>query len=114
MTNLTKVLIPAVILFAIYAISILKPTDEIGSFDVIRAAGEINQPVNVFVNPAKGFQKDASGNIIAFYATDKNNNEAIISLKEAAPQEITTAKVVELLGHMHDNNFIATRVIIIE
>ncbi len=114
MSNLTKILMPAVILFAIYAIYILMPTDEIGSFDKVRAAGEINQNINVFINHAKGFEQDANGNVTAFYATDKNKSEAIISLKEAASKEITNAKIVEILGHMHDNTFIATRVTIVE
>ena len=114
MSNLTKILIPAVLLFAAYAVYILMPTDEIGSFDKIRAAGEINQPVNVIVNKAKGFEQDNNGNITAFYATDKNNEEAIVSLKEPASKEIANATVVQILGHMHGNNFIATRVTIVE
>jgi hypothetical protein len=114
MSNLTKILVPAILLFALYAIYILMPTDEIGSFDKVRAGGEINQNINVLVNPAKGFDQDPSGNIKAFYATDINNNEALISLKQAGPREIATAHVVEILGHMHENTFVATRVTIVE
>ena len=114
MSNLTKVLIPAALLFAVYAIYLLKPTDEIGSFDSVRAGGEINQNINVLVNKAKGFERDPNGNITAFYATDRNNNEAIISLKQPGPKEIANTRIVEILGHMHGNNFIATRVTIVE
>ena len=114
MSNLTKVLIPVVSLFGLYAIILLMPTDEIGSFDTVRAGGEINQTINVLVSREKGFEKDPNGNITAFYAVDKNNNEAIITLKVAAPKEIANTRVVELLGHMHGNTFVATRVTVVE
>jgi hypothetical protein len=114
MSNLKKVLIPAVLIFAAYATYLLMPTTEIGLFDRIRAAGEINQPVNVYVNAAKGFDRDAQGNIKAFYATDRRDDEALISLKTPGPKEIATAKVVEILGHMHGTNFVAVRVVVVE
>lgn len=114
MSNLTKILIPVVVVFAAYAIYILKPTDEIGSFDTVRAGGEINQVINVLVNPSKGFDQNSAGMVTAFYATDKNNQDALISLKEAIPAEIKQAKVIEVFGHMHGNTYIANRVTILE
>ncbi len=114
MSNLSKVLIPVVLLFVVYAVFILKPTKAIGVFDKVRAGGEINQNINVLVNKEKGFDRDANGNILAFYATDRENKEAIISLKEPGPKEIATSKVVEVLGHMHGDTYIVTRITIVE
>ncbi|KAA3611208.1 MAG: hypothetical protein D8M58_14650 [Calditrichaeota bacterium] len=114
MSNLKKVLIPVVLLFVIYAVYILKPTKAIGSFDKVRAGGEINQNINVLVNQSKGFDRDANGMILAFYANDIKNQEAIVSLKEPGPAEIATARVVEILGHMHGDTYIATRVTVVE
>jgi hypothetical protein len=111
---MTKVLIPVVLVFVAYAIYVISPTDEIGSFEKVRAGGEMNQSVNVYVDASKGFEKNHSGNVTAFYALDKDGDVAIISLNEPAPEEIMKAKVVELFGHMHGNNFKAISVEVVD
>ena len=114
MSKITKIVVPVFILFILYAIYILSPTDEVGSFDKIRAGGEINQSVNVQVVGSKGFKKDPNGNIISFYARDKNGQEALVNLREPVGEEIVSAKVVELFGHMHSDTFVAIRASVVK
>lgn len=114
MNNQKKLLLSIFFLLAIYAIYILTSEKEIGSFDKIRSGGEINQNIKVLVVGSKGFKRDRSSNIISFYARDKNGAESKVTLPEPAPEEIINAEVVELFGHMHDDNFIALRVSIIK
>ena len=114
MSNQKKLILPTFLLLTIYAIYILTSAKEIGSFDKIRSGGEINQNINVLVVGSKGFERDRNSNIISFYARDKIGAEAKVSLREPAPEEIINAEVVELFGHMHNDNFIALRVSIIK
>ena len=89
-------------------------TGEIGSFDKFSPGSEINQGINVFVVKAKGFERDANGNIISFYAADKNNVEIKVTSHEPIPPEIADAEVVELLGHMHENTLTAAKIAIVK
>lgn len=114
MSNLKKIAIPAIVLFTLYAIYVLMPTDDIGSFDTVRASGEINQSVLVYVDQAKGYKLDDQKNIVAFYARDKRDDLAVVSLKEPAQPALMDAKIVKLFGHMHQENFVANHVTIIK
>ncbi len=114
MSKLTKVVVAVVALFMIYVVYLLTATEDIGSFENVRASGEINRSMRVWVVGSKGFERDRSNNIISFYARDKYDQEAVVSLQEPAPPEIVNAEVVELLGHLHGNNFIALRVSIVK
>lgn len=110
--KLSKFILPiilAVILALIYFIY-FAPTKELGSFSKFGGGSEINQKINVSVVQSKGFERDANGNIISFYARDKNNVEVNVELHEPAPEEIVNAEVIELIGHMHGSNFTAANV----
>jgi len=100
--------------FTLYAIYLLTSEEGIGSFEKIRSAGEINQNIKVFVNKSERFERDQNGNIISFYAKDKNGEQAKISLQEPVSADIASAKIIELFGHMHGNNFVAVQVRIVE
>lgn len=113
MSNLTKVLIPTIILVIIYVAYIFAPSDDIGSFDKIRSGGEIKQSVNVELSVSRGFERDANGNITGFYALDKDGAEARINLQKPAPDDLLNARVVELFGHMHGDLFIAADVTVV-
>jgi cytochrome c-type biogenesis protein CcmE len=113
MSNLAKIAIPSIIIFGIYLFSILMTQSEIGSFDSVRAAGEINQNVKVIVVKEKGFNRDNTNNIVSFIAKDRDDQEAIISLRKPAPANLSEAEVIELFGHMHQNNFIAVDVTVV-
>jgi hypothetical protein len=114
MSNLTKLLIPTLVLVGIYLAFIFQPSDDIGSFDKVRASGEINQSINVKVATSRGFERDRSGRITGFYVRDKEGSEARVNLKKAAPNEIINATVVELFGHMHSDLFVAADVTVIK
>ena len=114
MSNLTKILIPTLLLAVIYIAYIFAPTEEIGSFDKVRAAGEINQNVNVKIATSRGFERDRGGSIMGFFVRDKDGHEARVNLKKPAPNDIINATVVELFGHMHSDVFIAVDVTVVK
>ena len=116
MKNISKLILPVIIIAVIGLIyyTYFAPSDELGDFSKFSAGSEISQNINVAVVKSKAFERDKSGGIISFYAKDKNNVEVKITLHEPAPEEIVNAEVVELLGHMHGNSLIASRVTIIK
>lgn len=101
-------------IFTLYAIYLLTSEEGIGSFEKIRSGGEINQNIKVVVNKSAGFERDRNGNIISFYATDKNGEQVKVSPQEPVSADIASAEIIELFGHMHGNNFIAVQVSIVE
>lgn len=113
MSNLAKVAIPTIAVFALYIFYLSLPTGELGSFDAVRSAGEINQNINVHIVNEKGFSRDASNKIISFIARDRYNQEAVINLKNPASNELINAEIIELFGHMHQNTFIAAAATIV-
>lgn len=116
MKKLSKLILPAIfiVVIAIMYFTYFAKTDEVGSFDKFSPGSEINQEINVFVVKAKGFQRDANGNITSFYAADKNNVQIQVTSHEPIMPEIANAEVVEILGHMHENSLTASKISIIK
>lgn len=110
MNKIAKIVIPVIILFIAYVIYILSPSQELGSFEKIRAGGEINQSVNARFDDTMGVATDRNNNIVSFYALDKYNEQAIVNLKKPLDFELNSAEVIKLFGHMHGNEFIAVNV----
>ena len=116
MKNISKLILPVIIIAVIGLIyyTYFAPSDELGDFSKFSAGSEINQNINVAVVKSKAFERDKSGGIISFYAKDKNNVEVKITLHEPAAEEIVNTKVIELMGHLHGNSFVASKVSIIK
>ena len=116
MKRLSKLIFPAILVAVIALIyfTYFAPSKELGSFSKFNPGSEINQEINVAIVKSKGFEKDATGNITSFYAKDKNGVEAQVSSHEPIPAEIVNAEVVELLGHMHENSLVASKISIIK
>ena len=116
MKKLSKLILPAIfiVVIAIMYFTYFAKTDEVGSLDKFSPGSEINQEINLFVVKTKGFEKDANGNITSFFAADKNNVEIIVTSHEPIPAEIANTEVVELLGHMHGNSLVASKITIIK
>lgn len=116
MKKLSRLILPAIfiVVIAVIYFTYFASSDELGSFDKFSTDSEINQEINVTVVKSKGFERDADGDIVSFYAMDKNNVEIKITSHEPIPPEIADAEVVELLGHMHENNITASTVTIIK
>ncbi|MFA5804546.1 MAG: hypothetical protein WC879_07865 [Melioribacteraceae bacterium] len=114
--KISKLILPAIfiVVIAIMYFTYFASTDEIGSFTKFSPGSEINQEINVAIVKSKGFERDANGNITSFYASDKNNVEVKVTSHEPIPAEIVNAEVVELLGHMHENSLVASRISIIK
>ena len=114
--KLSKLILPIIfiVVITIMYLTYFARTDEVGSLDKFSPGSEINQEINLFVVKSKGFERDANGNITSFYAADKNNVEIIVTSHEPIPPEIANAKVVGLLGHMHGNSLVASKITIIK
>ncbi|MEW6195585.1 MAG: hypothetical protein AB1521_10565 [Bacteroidota bacterium] len=116
MKILSKLIFPVIVAAVVLVIyfTYFAPTDELGSFSKFNPGSEVNQQVNAAVIKEKGFERDASGNIISFFARDKDNIEMKVTSHEPILPEIANAEVVELLGHIHENSIIASKISIIK
>ena len=112
MKKLSKLILPVIVIavIAFFYFTYFAPTKQLGSFDKFDSGAEINQRINVRVVKSMEFERDANGNIVSFYAVDKNNLEVKVTSHEPILPEIVKADVVELLGHMHENSFTAAKV----
>ena len=114
MNKIAKIVIPIVILFIAYAIYIVAPSDELGSFDKIREGGEINQSVNVSLDNTMGVATDKNNHVVTFYALDRYNEQAKVSLQTPAAVDVENADVIKIFGHLHGNNFVAINVSVVK
>lgn len=114
--KISRLFLPAIfiVVIVIMYFSYFASTGELGSFSKFSPGSEINQSINVLIVKAKGFEKDANGYIISFFARDKNYVEVKVTSHEPIPPVIANAEVVEILGHMHENSLTAARVSIIK
>jgi len=115
MKKLEKLILPAlaILVLSVIYFNYFAPTEELGDFSKF-GGSEINQTINVLIIKESGFGKNSNGNIISFKAKDKNNSVANVNLHESAPEGLENAEIVELLGHMHGNDFGAADVKIIK
>lgn len=116
MKKLSKLILPLIVIvvIAFFYFTYFAPTTQLGSFDKFSSGAEINQRINVRIVKSMSLEKDANGNIISFYAVDKNNVEVKVTSHEPVLPEIADADVVELLGHMHENGFTAAKISILK
>lgn len=113
--KISRLILPAIFIVVIIIMyfSYFASTGELGSFSKFSPGSEINQSINVLVVKSK-IERDANGNIISFFAADKNNVEIKVTSHDPIPPEIADAEVLELLGHMHENALTASRISIIK
>jgi len=104
--KMSKLILPAIIaiIIAIIYFTYFAPSNELGSFNIFTPGSEINQRINVRVVKSQGFERDDKGNIISFFAADKNDIVVRVTAHEPILPEIANAEVIELLGHMHGNS----------
>ncbi len=93
--------------------SFIKTTDELGAFSKFSTNSEINQDINVAVVKSKEIKRDGEGRITSFYGSDKDDVVVKITLHDPAPPEIADAAVLELVGHLHADGFVASHVTVI-
>jgi hypothetical protein len=115
-TIMSKLILPGLVTVAIFIVYTFyfAPSKELGLFSKFNAGSEINQRINVMIMKNKKIGKDAKGDILSFFAKDRINKEVFVSLHEPESSDILDAEIVELLGHMHGSDFVASRVSIIE
>ncbi|MCB0262891.1 MAG: hypothetical protein KDH95_04170 [Calditrichaeota bacterium] len=114
LSSRSKVIIPIITLFVLYALLFLLPGNDIGSFNSVRASGEINQRVKILVDSEKGFERNQNGLIKSFYARDKHNALAKVSLEEPASDALMNAQIVEIFGHMHGDVLVGKSLTIVK
>ncbi|MCF6271019.1 MAG: hypothetical protein L3J41_15000 [Melioribacteraceae bacterium] len=115
MKKLEKLILPALIMIVLVVIysTYFAPTEKLGDFTMF-GGSEINQRINVIILKERGVRKTDNGDIISFRAKDINNKIVTVSLREPEPASILNASIVELLGHMHGNDFTAAKVKVIK
>lgn len=116
MRKISQLVLPItfIVVIAVIYFFYFSPTEELGSFKKFGGGSEINQQINVRVVKENGFERNAEGRIISFYAKDKDNLSIKITLHEPVTDDIVDAEVVELMGHMHGKDFTAAKVTIIK
>ncbi|GBD89611.1 hypothetical protein BMS3Abin04_00319 [bacterium BMS3Abin04] len=116
MKILNKLILPILIIGAVFVIYhfYFAPNSDLGSFSKFSTGSEINQEINVEVVQSKGFRKNKDGQIISFYAKDISGKIVFITVHEPLTDEITKAKIVKLLGHIHSDSFTAAKVTILD
>ena len=116
MKPVSRIILSLIIIAVVGSIyySYIKPSDELGNFSKFSTGSEISQTINVAIVKSRGFERDRSGGITSFYGIDKNNVEVRITLHQPAPQGIVDAAVVELLGHLHTDGFVASQVTVVK
>ncbi|NOX18519.1 MAG: hypothetical protein GXO87_09605 [Chlorobi bacterium] len=115
MKSIQKFALPAlvVVIVGLIYFEYFAPKSELGDFSKF-GDSEINQRINVLVVKDKDFGRNENGDIISFSAKDKKNKIVFVSLREPAPEGFENAVIVELLGHMHGDNFTAAGIKIIK
>jgi hypothetical protein len=115
MKPITRLILTVVILAVVGSIyySFIRTTDELGSFGKFSTNSEINQNINVAIVKSKGIERDGGGRITSFYGSDRDDVEVKITLHDPAPPEIADAEVVELIGHLHVDAFVASHVTVV-
>ncbi len=115
MKKIEKFILPALVVFLVGIVyfTYFAPTDKLGDFSKF-GVSEINQRINVLIIKESKVSKNANGEIISFSVKDKNNIVKRISLHEPISSTILNAEIVELLGHMHGNDFICAGVEVIK
>lgn len=115
MKPLTRLILAVVALTVVGSVyySFIKPTDELGSFSNFSTNSEINQNINVAIVKSKEIGKDGGGRITSFYGSDKDDVVVKITLHDPAPPEIADAAVLELVGHLHVDAFVASHVTVL-
>jgi len=109
MNKQAKIFVPLLLAIIAYAFFTLFLKKEIGDFETIRLSGEINQSVYLYVAPGKQFQRDGLNRITSFYVQDRNGEIAKVNLDEPASEDLASAMVAKVFGHMHGNVFIGKR-----
>jgi hypothetical protein len=116
MKPLHKVIAAFVVIAVVGSVyySFIKPTDELGDFGKFNVGNEINQRINVGIVHDRGLVRDEGGNITGFVGVDRNNTEMRIALHNPTTLQLTGATIVELLGHLHRDNFVAAEISIVK
>lgn len=114
--SLAKLILPLIVSGVILVVyfTYFAPYKELGSFESITPGAEVNQVINVRLDKTGKFGKDAKGDIISFYATDKEKDRALVTSRDPILPEVTEAEILKLFGHMHGNNFVAAKISIIK
>lgn len=116
MKKLSKLILPAIIIAIIITVyfTFFGGNTEIGDLSKFGSGSEVNQKINLAVVKSKNFMRDENGNITSFYSMDKNKTEVLVTSHEPIPPEIVNAEVIELIGHLHENRFTASKITVIK
>jgi len=109
-----KLILPVLLLLVVYLVysTYFAPKQGLGSFKDFSTNNTASRKIRVQVVHERGFITDPSGRGASFFGKDRLGIEMMISAINGLPEGIDTAKTVILNGHMHQNNFEASEVIV--
>lgn len=61
-----------------------------------------------------GIATDSNNLIVTFYALDRYNDQAKVSLQKPSDVNIENAEVLEIFGHLHGKNFVAVNISVVK
>lgn len=109
-----KLILPVLVLFVVYLVytTYFAPKQGLGSFRDFSTNNTASKRIRVQVIHERGFNIDPAGKGASFFAKDRSGIEMRISAVNGLPDGIDTVKTVILNGHLHQNNFEASEVIL--
>lgn len=109
-----KLILPFLVLFVVFLVytTYFAPKQGLGSFRDFSTNNTASKRIRVQVIHERGFDIDPNGKGASFFAKDRSGIEMRISAINGLPAGIDTVKTVILNGHLHQNNFEASEVIL--
>ncbi len=109
-----KLILPLLFLLVVYLVYSIyfAPKQGLGSFRDFSTNNTASKRIRVQVIHERGFNIDPDGRGASFFAKDRSGIEMRISAINGLPDGIDTVKTVILNGHLHQNNFEASEVIL--
>jgi len=109
-----KLILPILLLFVVYLVytTYFAPKQGLGSFRDFSTNNTASRKIRVQVIHERGFAIDPKGEGASFFAKDRAGIEMKISALNGLPEGMDTARTVVLNGHLHQNNFEASEVIL--
>ncbi|GBD86843.1 hypothetical protein BMS3Abin03_00767 [bacterium BMS3Abin03] len=109
-----KLILPVLLLLIIYLVysTYFAPKQGLGSFRDFSTNNTASKKIRVLVVHERGFTIDPKGEGASFFAKDRLGIEVKIFAINGLPEGIDSAKTVILNGHMHQDNFEASEVVV--
>ncbi len=114
MKNLQKFILPLLVVAIITIIYMFyfSPKKGLGDFNDFDPNAHTQKEIQVLYLADQGIQYSADNSRALFYVRDKKGRRVRVNAPNELPEGIENAKVVTLFGHLHQDTFEASEVIL--